>query len=115
MFVPGKCSQPRVMFEGKARAYPSEPAFNSRPYLQTLDPGWKSLPGGKHSSLLRTYVNYYCIEGTERRQLAFRSADVYCQNINNPKCTLALFLYANRKKEKQANSKRDIERESASV
>jgi hypothetical protein len=25
----------------------------------------------------------YCVEGIERRQLAFRSADVYCQNLNN--------------------------------
>jgi hypothetical protein len=47
------------------------------------------------------------------RQLAFRSADVYCQNINNLKCTLALFLYSNGKKGKQANSKRDRERASA--
>jgi len=60
-------------------------------------------------------MNRYCIEGTKRRQLAFRSADVYCQNINNPKCTLALFLYANGKKGKQAKSERDIERESVSV
>ena len=49
------------------------------------------------------------------RQLAFRSADVYCQNINNLKCTLTLFLYANGKKGKQANSKRDRERECESV
>ncbi len=49
------------------------------------------------------------------RQLAFRSADVYCQNINNPKDTFALFLYANGKKGKQANSRRDRERESVSV
>ncbi len=26
---------------------------------------------------------WYCIEGIEMRQLAFRSADVYCQNLNN--------------------------------
>jgi hypothetical protein len=43
------------------------------------------------------------------RQLAFRSTDVYGQNINNLKCTLALFLYANGKKGKQANSERDRE------
>jgi len=49
------------------------------------------------------------------RQLAFRSADVYCQNINNLKCTLVLFLYANRKKGKQANSKRGREKENVSV
>ncbi len=55
------------------------------------------------------------MEGIEMRQLAFRSADVYCQNINNLKCTLALFLYANGKKGKQANSERDRERENASV
>jgi hypothetical protein len=54
----------------------------------------------------------YCIEGIEMRQLAFRSADIYCQNITNLKCT---FLYANGKKGKQANSERDRERESASV
>jgi hypothetical protein len=53
----------------------------------------------------------YCMEGTERRQLVFRSADVYCQNINNLNCTLVLFLYANGKKGKQANSERDRERE----
>ncbi len=44
------------------------------------------------------------------RQLSFRSADVYCQNLNNPKGTLALFLYANGKKGKQANSERERER-----
>jgi hypothetical protein len=55
------------------------------------------------------------MEGIEMRQLAFRSADVYCQSINNLKCTLALFLYSNGKKGKQANSKRDRERVSASV
>jgi hypothetical protein len=55
------------------------------------------------------------IKGIEMRQLAFRSADVYCQNINNPKCPLALFLYANGKKGKQADSERDRERECASV
>jgi hypothetical protein len=49
------------------------------------------------------------------RQLAFRSADVYCQNINNLKCTLALFLYSNGKKGKPANSERDRERASVSV
>ncbi len=37
------------------------------------------------------------------------------KNINNPKCTLALFLYANRKKGKQASSERDRERECAIV
>jgi hypothetical protein len=49
------------------------------------------------------------------RHFAFRCADVYCQNINNLKCTLALFLYANGKKGKQANSERHRERENASV
>jgi hypothetical protein len=49
------------------------------------------------------------------RQLAFRSTDVNGQNINNLKCTLALFLYSNGKKGKQANSERDRERASASV
>ncbi len=49
------------------------------------------------------------------RQLVFRSADIYCQKLNNLKCTLALFLYANGKKGKQANSERDRERECASV
>jgi hypothetical protein len=57
----------------------------------------------------------YCIEDIEMRQLAFRSADIYCQNINNLKCTLALFLYTNGKKGKQADSERDRERECASV
>jgi hypothetical protein len=41
---------------------------------------------------------FNCNKGIEMRQLAFRSADVYCQNINNPKCPLTLFLYANGKK-----------------
>jgi len=49
------------------------------------------------------------------RQRAFRSADIYCLNINNLKCTLALFLYAKGKKGKQASSERDRERESASM
>jgi hypothetical protein len=61
------------------------------------------------------HFNLYCIKGIEMRQLAFRSANVYCQNVNNLKCTLALFLYANGKKGKQANSERDRERESASM
>ncbi len=55
------------------------------------------------------------MEGTEMRQLVFRSADVYCQKLNNLKCTLALFLHANGKKWKQANGERDRERECASV
>ncbi len=25
----------------------------------------------------------YCMEGTKMRQLVFRSADIYCQNLNN--------------------------------
>jgi hypothetical protein len=49
------------------------------------------------------------------RQLVFMSADVYCQKLNNLKCTLTLFLYANRKKGKQADSKRDRERVCARV
>jgi hypothetical protein len=53
---------------------------------------------------------FYCVEGTKMRQLVFRSADVYCQKLNNLKCTLALFLYAKRKKGKQANSEKDRER-----
>jgi hypothetical protein len=53
------------------------------------------------------------MEGTEMRQLVFRSADVYCQNLNCRKCTLTLFLYANGKKGKQANNERDRERECA--
>jgi hypothetical protein len=57
----------------------------------------------------------YCVEGIEMRQLAFRSADIYCQKLNNLKCTLALFLYANRKKGKPANSERDRERECVRV
>jgi hypothetical protein len=39
--------------------------------------------------------------------MVVRSADFYSQNINNLKCTLALYLYSNRKKGKQANSKGD--------
>jgi hypothetical protein len=27
-------------------------------------------------------LSLYCKEGTEMRQLVFRSADVYCQNLN---------------------------------
>ncbi len=57
----------------------------------------------------------YCIEGTEMRQRGLRSADFYCRIINNLKCTLALYLYSNGKKGKQANSRRDRERECASV
>ena len=47
--------------------------------------------------------------------LVVRSTDFYCQNVNNLKCTLALYLYSNGKKGKQANSKRDRERASAGV
>ncbi len=43
------------------------------------------------------------------RQFAFRFADVYCQNLNNLKCTLALFLYANGKKGKKASSETEKE------
>jgi hypothetical protein len=39
-----------------------------------------------------------------------RSADFYSQNNNNLKCTLALYLYSNGKKGKQANNERDRER-----
>ncbi len=66
----------------------------------------------KTQSEIVNICHIYCMEGTKRRQLVFRSADVYCQNINNLKCTLVLFLYANGKKGKQANSERDRERES---
>jgi hypothetical protein len=47
--------------------------------------------------------------------MVLRSADFYCRYVNNLKCTLALYLYSNGKKGKQANSKRDRERECASV
>jgi hypothetical protein len=63
-------------------------------------------------------VENNCIEGTERRQLAFRSADIYCQNINNPKCTLAFFYMQNGKKKEGETGKqpeRQRKRESASV
>ncbi len=32
--------------------------------------------------------------------LVLRSADFYCQNVNNLKCTLVLYLYSNEKKGK---------------
>jgi hypothetical protein len=73
------------------------------------------LGSSKLPSSIPCLCSEYCIEGIKMRQFAFRSADVYCQNINNLKCTLALFLYANGKKGKQANSERDRERENASV
>ncbi len=57
----------------------------------------------------------YCVEGIKMRQVAFRSTDVYCQKLKNLKCTLALLLYANGKKGKQASSQRDRERECARV
>ncbi len=57
----------------------------------------------------------YCIEGIKMRRLGFRSADVYCQKLNNLKCTLTLFLYANGKKGKQAVGERARERECARV
>jgi hypothetical protein len=69
----------------------------------------------KTQSEIVNICHIYCMEGTKRRQLVFRSADVYCQNINNLKCTLVLFLYANGKKGKQANIERDRERERVSV
>jgi hypothetical protein len=47
--------------------------------------------------------------------LVVQSADFYFSNINNLKCTLALYLYWNGKKGKQANNERYRERESASV
>ncbi len=47
--------------------------------------------------------------------MVVRSADFYFSNVNNLKGTLALYLYWNGKKGKQANNERDRERESASV
>ena len=47
--------------------------------------------------------------------LVVRSADFYFPNVNNLKCTLALYLYSNEKKGKQANSERDRERERVCV
>ncbi len=43
------------------------------------------------------------------------SPQTFVRKINNLKCTLALFLYANGKKGKQADSERDRERECARV
>jgi hypothetical protein len=45
------------------------------------------------------------------RQLAFRSADVYCQNLNNLKMHTSEILCTNGKKGKQASSWRERERE----
>jgi hypothetical protein len=53
------------MFAGKAGAYPSEAYLSGTPLygmhlaLPTkIRQGWKTLPGGKHSSLLRKFVHY---------------------------------------------------------
>jgi hypothetical protein len=45
------------------------------------------------------------MEGTEMRRLVFMSADVYCQKLNNQKCTLALFLYTERKRGKEGKQR----------
>ncbi len=50
MFVPGKPFQPSLVFEGKARAYPSEVPFLALPTNTRL--GWKGLPG--------THILAYC-------------------------------------------------------
>ncbi len=55
------------------------------------------------------YCNY-CKEGTEMRQLVFRSADVYCQNLNNLYLHNIVIFILNRKKGKRASARRDRER-----
>jgi hypothetical protein len=64
MFVPGKPFQPSLMFAGKARSYPGEAPFRcsnlgkapglTHKHKTRLE--W--LARDKHSSLLRTSVNY---------------------------------------------------------
>ncbi len=44
------------------------------------------------------------------RQLVFRSADVYCQNLNNNFYAVSIVLYSNGRKGKRANCRRDRER-----
>ena len=44
------------------------------------------------------------------RQLVFRSADVYCQIVNNLYLRNVVILYTNRKKRKRASARRDRER-----
>ncbi len=40
-----------------------------------------------------TQAHSYCKEGTEMRQLVFRSADVYCQIVNNLYLRNIVILY----------------------
>ncbi len=65
MFVTGKPLQPSLMFVRKTGAYLSGAPKRSSPFYGRLLPlptnirlGWKSLPGNKHFSFLRTLVNY---------------------------------------------------------
>ncbi len=112
MFVPDKPFRPSLIFAMKEGGFPRGRLLLLPAKIQS-----EKLPGTNAlatASVAKSF-KYYCIEGIEMRQLAFRSADVYCQNLNNLKCTLALFLYANGKKGKQASNKRDRERECARV
>ncbi len=61
-----------------------------------------------------TYFGCYCIEGIKMRQLVFRSADIYCQNINNPKMhTRDLFIHERKEgetgKQRERQKKRECE------
>jgi hypothetical protein len=64
VFLPGKQLQPSLMFVSKAKAYPSETPLRCSPLGQVprlIHKHWPMLERpamDKHSSLLRTFVNY---------------------------------------------------------
>jgi hypothetical protein len=64
MFVHGQPFQPSLLFVGKTRNLPYSGAperFFNRVgsfFTSIHQLGWKGLPGNKHSSLLRQFINY---------------------------------------------------------
>ncbi len=64
MFVSGKAFQPKEMFVGKAKSLPKWSNFGFSPLGQALGltctqkTKIEKLASDKHSSLLRTFVNY---------------------------------------------------------
>jgi hypothetical protein len=64
----------------------------------------------------KKFKNFYCMEGTEMRQLVFRSADVYCQNLNNLNLrNIIIFILEQKEGEKGKRPERQRERERVCV
>jgi hypothetical protein len=66
--------------------------------------------GGKRQSVAAKML-WYHVEGIEMRQLTFRSADVYCQNINNPNAhSRSFYTQTERRGNRQAVRETEKER-----